>query len=500
MYYIKISPMKKKHLKKISGFFGIINLKLKMILLLIVFSFSVSFVSAIDKITVKAGVSKVVISNKSPRIMVNKVTSDGIQHDIYARALVLNDGVKRMIFVTYDLNCLDVATPLLRKRVKDELGIDQSQLVLLGSHNHLAPLSSLPVNFDYGRELAGQLFNLIKDAIADERGPVSLNFGFGYGYFVRADSSSPTDYEIQVLKVIYKNKPIAVLYNQPTHPVRATTNKIDPSHPGYTMDELEKRYPGLLALYSDGCGGNQFSVNVANADNNNPLEKAKAYAHLVAQQVIKIMDGPMEDVTGPIQSKLERVSLPLAPPLPYVEVLELAMKFPKDLGFVPTGPDEATNGIRMAMEYYKKNLPFPKRTDEMICTFDAYLINKSDTGLLRKYSSSISKDYPNIFEEVIVSRIGKMAFVAMQGEVCAPIGMRIKDAFRRNMPIMVCAYMGEQNLYIPTRELVREKAYQGVVIQTQFASPVGWAPEVEDDMVNSVIKLTRSITGDIPSR
>ena len=84
-------------------------------------------------------------------------------------------------------------------------------------------------------------------------------------------------------------------------------------------------------------------------------------------------------------------------------------------------------------------------------------------------------------------------FAAMQGEVCAPIGARIKDAFRRDMPIMVFAYMGEHNLYIPTRELVRLKAYQAKVIQIQYASPVGWAPEVEDEMVNGVIRMVRSI-------
>ena len=57
------------------------------------------------------------------------------------------------------------------------------------------------------------------------------------------------------------------------------------------------------------------------------------------------------------------------------------------------------------------------------------------------------------------------------------------------MPIMVFGYMGEHNLYIPTRELVRLGAYQAQVIQIQYASPVGWASEVEDDMVNRVIRM-----------
>lgn len=137
----------------------------------------------------------------------------------------------------------------------------------------------------------------------------------------------------------------------------------------------------------------------------------------------------------------------------------------------------------------------------MVCTYDTYLIHKADREFLEKYASGINNDYPCVYEEVIVSRIGKMAFVAMQGEVCAPIGMRIKDAFRRlDMPIMVFAYMGEHNLYIPTREIVRKNEYQDQVIQIQYASPVGWAPEVEDEMVDAVIKMTKSIMEDIQTK
>ena len=86
-----------------------------------------------------------------------------------------------------------------------------------------------------------------------------------------------------------------------------------------------------------------------------------------------------------------------------------------------------------------------------------------------------------------------MPLVAMQGEVCAPIGMRIKDAFRRRMPVMTFVYLGEHNLYIPTRELVRLDTYQAQVIKIQYASPCGWAPEVEDEMVDGVIKMVKSI-------
>ena len=53
--------------------------------------------------------------------------------------------------------------------------------------------------------------------------------------------------------------------------------------------------------------------------------------------------------------------------------------------------------------------------------------------------------------------------------------------------------IGEHSLRISTRELVRQKAYQGIVIHIQYASPVGWAPEVEDEMVDGVIRMVESM-------
>ena len=58
---------------------------------------------------------------------------------------------------------------------------------------------------------------------------------------------------------------------------------------------------------------------------------------------------------------------------------------------------------------------------------------------------------------------------------------------------MVFGYMGEHNLYIPTRELVRLDAYQSQVIQIQYASPVGWSPEVEDEMVGHAVRMVKEI-------
>ncbi len=83
-------------------------------------------VSKIHAITMTAGTASASIINQTPRSMVNGRVSEGAHSELKARVVVLNDGHYRLVFVTYDLNCFDVATPILRQRAKDELGLYHS--------------------------------------------------------------------------------------------------------------------------------------------------------------------------------------------------------------------------------------------------------------------------------------------------------------------------------------------------------------------------------------
>ena len=468
----------------------------------------VTAATVVGQAPMKAGVAKAVITNTKSRVMVNGRMSQGTKEDIYARVLVLNDGVKRLVIVTYDLNCLDVGTPLLRQRLQKELGIEPEYLVLLATHNHSAPIQINRENFDYGHWLADRMFDLVQEAIANERTDMRLEFGSGMGYFVFSVGNAPVDYEIQLLRVMEGGRPIAMLFNHGTHPVQAAWNRIEAGHPGYAMDEIEASYPGVQAMYADASGGNQFvertpefqeavqKAREVSIDSVDVLLEAEAReaGHLLASAVMKINEGEFVDVTGPISSTMEILSLPLAPPISKEEALELSKSYPEDVGFVEyPHPHRGTNWVRMLLRYYEKDIPFPKTTTEMVCTYDTYLIHNEDREFLEKYDYSLHKPFPCIYNEVIVAKIGSMPLVAMQGEVTAPIGARIKDAFRKEMPIMVFGYMGEHNLYIPTRELVRLNAYQAQTLQIQYASPVGWDPEVENEMVKGVVQMVEKM-------
>ncbi|MCK4965769.1 hypothetical protein KAS50_01995, partial [bacterium] len=260
-----------------------------------------------------------------------------------------------------------------------------------------------------------------------------------------------------------------------------TSDKYGVSHPGYAVDYIEEKIPGVLAMYGDACGANQIAISPENIDNK--LEAAKLRGRELADIVLKISNETMEEVTGPILSRLESIPLPLASPASYEETLQRAKNIPLDIG-VACHEGRGSNWIRASLWHYKEGKPFPSKTTDLIYDDNStYLFNELDKR----------ETLSNGIEEVIVAKIGKMIFVAMQGEVCAPIGMRIKDKFRYKNPIMVFAYMGEHEVYIPTRELVRMNGYQARSIKGYFGSPCGWSPDVEDEMVHGVTAIIKSI-------
>jgi len=429
--------------------------------------------------TMRVGTAKVAVTPTQSHVCANgrKPDPPASYHPIHARCLSLFDGARRMVFVTYDFNCLDVATPILRERVERELGVPPAYLILLATHNHQAPIQIVPANFEYGRWLAEKIFGVIQQAIAKEEGPADIQFGSGHGYFLRSSGSAHTDYEVQVLRVIRGGKPVALLFNHPTHPLEGPPG-YGPSHPGFAMDDVEEAFPGALALYADGCGGNQFCIPPAGISDR--LSACRQRGHDLARIVVEVARGPMQEVTGPLQSALSVLDLPLAPPLPYERALELARGIPLDIGLVPfPDPRRPSNWIRVLLRHYQSGIPFPTRSSDTVCTDDAFFVSKLPEK--RKYECRSV--------EALAARIGTLKVAAIQGEPCAPVGARIKDVLRQSGPAMMFGYFAEHNLYVPTREIVRQDAYQAQVIRIQYASPVGWAPEVEDETVKGVLAM-----------
>ncbi|HKW99314.1 MAG TPA: hypothetical protein VJN43_16360 [Bryobacteraceae bacterium] len=429
---------------------------------------------------IKAGTARIDITPDRPRLCASGDKPDPpvAYARLHSRCLTLFDGTRRLVILNYDLNCLDVATPILRERVERELGIAPAYLVLLATHNHQGPIQIAADNFDYGRELAEKMFGMIREAIANEDGPVELLFGNGYGYFTRAQRSYPPDYEMQLLKVMRAGRVAALLFNHPTHPQLGPRKVYGASHPGFAMEELEAQFPGAVAIYADACGGNQYTL--APEGTADPLAACKARGHELAEAALAIANGKLENVTGSLESRLQLLDLPLDDPVPYKRALELARGVPQDVYFKAfPDPRRDTNWIRALLRHYREGIPFPKQSSDYICTDEEFLVTALDRP----------RKYPCRFVEVLGARIGRLTFLAIQGEPLAQIGMRIKEALRPRGPAMVFGYFAEHNLYIPTRENVRLDLYQAQALRVQYTCPVGWSLDVEEQMLKGALAV-----------
>jgi hypothetical protein len=428
----------------------------------------------------KAGTARIDITPDRPRLCASGDKPDPpvAYARLHSRVLTLFDGARRMVFVNYDLNCLDVATPILRERVERELGIPPAYLALLATHNHQGPIQIAADNFDFGRELAEKIFGAIRAAIASEDGPADLLFGSGYAYLTRAQRSYAPDYELQLLKVMRGGRAVALLFNYPTHPQLGPRKMYGASHPGFAMEELEEQFPGSVAIYADACGGNQYTF--APERTTDALQACKARGHELAQAALEVATGKLMDVSGPIESKLQLVDLPLADPVPYPRALELARDVPMDAGLRAfPDPLRDTNWIRQLVRHYKEGLPFPKRVSEYVCTDEEFLLPQLPAP----------RRYPCRFVEVLGAQIGRLTLVAIQGEPLTEIGMRIKEVLRQRGPAMVFGYFAEHNLYVPTRENVRLDLYQAQALRVQYTCPVGWSLDVEDEILKGALAV-----------
>ena len=153
-------------------------------------------------------------------------------------------------------------------------------------------------------------------------------------------------------------------------------------------------------------------------------------------------------------------------------------RIPLDVGFKAfPDPLRDTNWIRALIRHYKQGIPFPTKISDYVCTDEEFLVRELDEP----------RKYPCRFEEVLGASIGKLTFLAIQGEPLAQIGLRIKEVLRQRGPAMVFGYFGERNLYIPTRENVRLDLYQAQSLRVQYTCPVGWSLDVEDEMIKGAL-------------
>lgn len=286
----------------------------------------------------QAGVAKIDITPPGPVALdgylnpENRV-SEGVHDRIYARAIALVRGGRRVVLVACDLTTFPLAS-FFERAIADRTGLKPDELMLCAIHTHSGPLVTLntrfPANVEYTQSLVGLLGSAVGRAL-HAVGPVRLSVGRGRspvgvsrrkpmpggGMEMAPNPEGAVDHEVLVLLLSRPgSQPFAALFDYACHsrslgpPNRLLSGDVL----GLAEQEVEKAMPRLaLAAAVAGASADVDPVSVVNgfeSVDGKPPETVRL-ATLLGQDVLRAVEGarPLPSPAS-LRTARARVGLP----------------------------------------------------------------------------------------------------------------------------------------------------------------------------------------------
>ncbi len=401
--------------------------------------------------------------------------SQGVIQDIYVKAVAFRENGQTSVLLTSDLQGLDVAMiDDVVTRANKQFGVPRERLVLNYSHNHSAPVTGQVLHLYYNltpdqravvdrytRWLQDRMVQAIGDAIANIA-PAELSFEQGLaGIAVNRRRArpggrslfGPVDQDVPVLAIRAPGGKLrAILFGYSCHTTALSGYQINGDYAGYAQHALEAKYPGVTALFMQGCGGDANPLpRLMNSDSAEAIELAAMYGTILARAVEAVLRAPMQSVVGPLRTAYAVIEVPFRKP-PAREALEARVR-------------QASGGKKRQVEY---------------------LLQK----LIRDGKLPESHPYP-----IQVWRFGaSLNFIALTGESVVDYCLRFKKEYG-NDNTWVAGYNNELLSYIPSLRVLREGGYEGVDDMDEYGLPAPYAEELEEMIARKVGELMAATKG-----
>jgi len=428
----------------------------------------------------KAGVAKAVITPRGSIWMAGFAArnrpSEGIQTDLHVKALALQDETgKNSAFVTSDLiGFRRELSDAIAGRCEKRFGVTRDRLVLNSSHTHSGPVigrgwgtrspEQERVIQAYTEELLEKVVEVVGKSIQD-LSPATLEFKQGLAGFAvnrRRDRPGmrhlpgPVDHDAPVLSVRSPDGQLrAILFGYACHNTTLAGYHINADYAGYAQEALEKAHPGAMALFLQGCGGDQnplpryhgFEPQLSHYS----VELCSMYGRILAAAVDLVLHEKMTPVSGPLTTTFERVDIPFQP-LPTRDELQARLK-------------DSDSDLRA-------------RAERVL-------------GILER-QGSLPDRYPYPIQ---VAQFGRsLKFIALGGEPVVDYALRLK-AEHGWENTWVAGYCNDVFAYIPSKRVLKEGGYEtGGGPGGPFSVAV---EEIIVEKINELVRRTRNGTGPI---
>ena len=221
-----------------------------------------------QSLALKVGAAKIDVTPDAATLPKN---FQGVLDHIYARAIVVDNGISRAAMVTIDAG--GIPTPLWQRvtaRAARDLAIPADHILLTATHTHSVP-------FVRDASCEDRIYEALRQAAAAMK-PARMAYGTGVSYinvnrniidpqtrrwWEGANYDGPSDKTVAVIRFeTVSGAPIALYYNYGVHAViTGTLDMVSGDIPGATSRYIEESLgEDVVAVYSNGAAGDQDPI------------------------------------------------------------------------------------------------------------------------------------------------------------------------------------------------------------------------------------------------
>jgi neutral ceramidase len=425
----------------------------------------------------KAAASELKITPAEPMWMAGYASrskpSDGAIQDLYAKTLALEDGQgARLIVITLDLIGIPADMRLsLEQAIATKHGLKPENLFVNASHTHSGPEFRLGAwrylegmehkvaeAQRYGGWLRDQLVSQI-DVVLAGLAPASVNYtharcGFAMnrrnvsrlGISNSPNPSGPVDHDVPVLEVTAAGAkvPLAIVFGYACHATTLALQQFCGDYPGFAQASLQKTYPGAVAMFVNGCSGDQ------NPYPRRELHYAETHGKTLATAVESALQvNPKLSIVGPLKLGYELVPLAFETP-PTKDALT-----------------KQAGGQGYLAQHAQRLLA------------------------IIEHEGALPTTYP--YPVQVIQFGDQLGLVTLGGEVVVDYSLRLKQELK--LPnVWVAGYSNDVMGYIPSLRVLKEGGYEGGGAMVYGSHPGPWSPEVETTIVGKVMEMQRKLS------
>lgn len=407
--------------------------------------------------------------------------AQGVHDDLYARAVVIEDGATRLALAVCDLCEIDETfVAATRRRIEATAGIPAHAIMIAATHTHAAPatfpLYSAPPDRTWVNAVSGRITDAVMAALRD-LAPARLAVGVGREATVgrnRRRPDAPTDPTLIVVRIDREGATPIHLVHYACHPTVLGPDNllISRDFVGFLVDAVEGAAGGFALFANGACG----DINVGHSADRTALglpisgrtyDRARALGLRLADEAVRVTVGAQPVTTTatrdcPIVAAAQRlICLPLrnTPNLDEARARVLTARTRLERLQASGEGTEALTDARLERMYAHMALDWVEQRGSVMTEV----------------------------AEIQVLAVGELALVGLPGEFFAESGLRL-GAGSPYAHTLAIGYANGGIGYVPPPTAFAEGGYE-----TRLARWSRLAPEAEGAFLEAAVGLLNDL-------